>query len=553
IDTDKLLKKDLVTLDEAVKTANNAVLLAITAVSALKSDMHRKLIGASRNDVKEINILEAFNILERYKEAKIGFGAGYSFKTSILQSIYDCPFLSMGVKDLDGMIICIVASSGVINDDDVDKFVHTFRQTTEYTKEIVVSTIFEPTLEPNLLVTTVLTVGFTGEQASQKSGILIRLAQRFPFISRLWGISNLQSSETQGNNLLVKSTSEVIDSKKETGDRNSVGIIAEVSEKYPGNVQPKMNSNFNESHASSESEESEAGSFDGIFESNLHNHITKETPFQREPQKEPQREPLDSWNEGLGYQIAQKWAKERASEAGATQMLDKLGIFRLPVGVRSSEELKDGINISSPTQHSKPKAEDVLKSKRMINKSTTSSNEPTDTGLEVVRDFYNATSALLKGKYTDPPKGRGRVSVRAASMLEAERDSPKKWNPTVEMKYRGGIYRGRCQGGLPEGKGRLVLGDGSIYDGMWRYGKKSGLGTFYFSNGNVFRGSWRDDVMHGKGWFYFHTGDRWFANFWKGKANGEGRFYSKSGDVIFGQFQEGWRHGEFICIDVDGR
>lgn len=32
-----LLKKDLVTLDEAVKTANNAVLMAITAVSVLTS------------------------------------------------------------------------------------------------------------------------------------------------------------------------------------------------------------------------------------------------------------------------------------------------------------------------------------------------------------------------------------------------------------------------------------------------------------------------------------------------------------------------------------
>lgn len=32
-----LLKKDLVTLDEAVKTANNAVLMAITVVSVLTS------------------------------------------------------------------------------------------------------------------------------------------------------------------------------------------------------------------------------------------------------------------------------------------------------------------------------------------------------------------------------------------------------------------------------------------------------------------------------------------------------------------------------------
>lgn len=38
------------------------------------------------------------------------------------------------------------------------------------------------------------------------------------------------------------------------------------------------------------------------------------------------------------------------------------------------------------------------------------------------------------------------------SLQEAERDSPKKWTPVIEMQYRGGVYRGRCQGGLPEGK-----------------------------------------------------------------------------------------------------
>jgi len=37
IDIDALLKKDLLTLDEAMKTANDAVLLAIKAVSVLKS------------------------------------------------------------------------------------------------------------------------------------------------------------------------------------------------------------------------------------------------------------------------------------------------------------------------------------------------------------------------------------------------------------------------------------------------------------------------------------------------------------------------------------
>lgn len=130
-----------------------------------------------------------------------------------------------------------------------------------------------------------------------------------------------------------------------------------------------------------------------------------------------QREELVGWNLGLGYQIAQAWAKERAAEASATSTLDKLSLFCLPVGVRPSQELKDRINISSPTQHPTLKTEDVVKAKPGVNLSTPSWNELTDTGLEAVRDFYNTASALLKGNPTDPPKKEGLLSARAASML----------------------------------------------------------------------------------------------------------------------------------------
>ncbi|PON82507.1 MORN motif [Trema orientale] len=362
--------------------------------------------------------------------------------------------------------------------------------------------------------------------------------------------NHLQSNDTQGNSLPSRACpSDEANSPGEMRNVNAVDVIDEGADKYSEEVQPIPSNNYNEfrSRCNSEYKEIEVGfSEAAIDSSSFQDPLSKETfAFQREE--------LISLNFGLGHQIAQEWAKERAAKAGATSTLDNLIIFCLPVGVRPSEELQDRINISSSTQYPTPNTEDVVKSKPNVNLSTPPWNELTDTGLEAMKDFYNTASALLKGNSTNPPKKQGLLSVRAASMLEAERDSPKKWNPTVEMKYRGGIYVGRCQGGLPEGKGRLVLGDGSIYDGMWRYGKRSGSGTFYFSNGDVFQGSWRDDVMHGKGWFYFHTGDRWFANFWKGKANGEGRFYSKSGDVFFGQFQDGWRHGEFICIDVEGR
>ena len=130
-----------------------------------------------------------------------------------------------------------------------------------------------------------------------------------------------------------------------------------------------------------------------------------------------QREELVSWNLGLGYQIAKAWAKERAAEASATSTLNKLSFFCLPVGVRPSQELKDRINISSPTQHPTLKTEDVVKAKPGVNLSTPSWTELTDTGLEAVREFYNTASALLKGNPTDPPKKEGFLSARAASML----------------------------------------------------------------------------------------------------------------------------------------
>ena len=60
---------------------------------------------------------------------------------------------------MDGIILCVIASSDAITEADIDAFVKTFRQTTEYTKEILLSTIDEPSLEPNLLVTTVLALG----------------------------------------------------------------------------------------------------------------------------------------------------------------------------------------------------------------------------------------------------------------------------------------------------------------------------------------------------------------------------------------------------------
>ncbi|KAL7240051.1 hypothetical protein ACSBR2_005836 [Camellia fascicularis] len=533
IDTDLLLEKDLVTLDEALKTANNAVLMAINAISTLISGKHKKFLDSPQNSTKELKVSEAIKILESYKEVKIGFGAGYNIQTSIMRAIYDCPFLGFGLKDLDGTVICILASSAVINSRDVNAFLHTFRQTTECRREIVISTVHEPNRDPGLIMATVITAGHIRHQASQESSIFTRLAQHFPFIFNLLRRQPSQYDDTQESYLPENlSVSEVTNSQDWCEVPNVIPVdgMAEGFGFYSAELQTLFSNNSDEIDFSSEQEEVEV-SETAIDSSNFYDPNTEGAPaFQRE----------SLIRQSLGP----------ANDSGATPTLDNLSIYRLPVGVKPSEELKNILSISN-TVHLEKVTGDDMKAQTQITPRM-SWDALTDAGFEVVSEFYDNASALLKGNDTDVSKKQGVLSVRAASMLEAERETQKKWNPIVEMKYRGGTYKGRCQGGLPEGKGRLSLGDGSIYDGMWHYGKRSGLGTLYFRNGDVFQGSWRDDVMHGKGWLYFHTGDRWFVNFWKGKANGEGRFYSKCGEIFFGHFKDGWRHGHFLCINVDG-
>ncbi|KAK8507917.1 hypothetical protein V6N13_055387 [Hibiscus sabdariffa] len=543
IDTDSLLKNELVTLDEALRTANNAVLLAINAISVVISEMQRKLIDAVHENMKELGVSEVLNILGKYKDAKLGFGAGYDIRTSISQAIYDCPFIGAGVKDLNGMVICVVASSNVISNDDLQAFLRTFRQTTEYTKDIIISVVHEPKLEPNLLVTTVVILGHLGEQTSKKSGFFNRLAQRFPFVFNLLRRHPSQSNDTSKKVVkVINRTNSNEMGNKAALEGTSGGFDDDTSE-----IEDVPNSKSSDIYSlrnyDNGSDQNEVALLDGKTDfSSYYDENSEGIPTFR-------RESMNRWNLGPGNQLAKEWAKERAADSEATPVLDNLSIFHIPVGVRSSEELNEGVNTLNAKDFSESKSENGVKAPSLPS-SSRSWGALTDASFEAMKEIYNGSTGL-KGK-TGVPKKQGVLSARAASMLEAERDSPKKWSPIVEMHYRGGVYRGRCQGGLPEGKGRLVLGDGNIYDGMWRYGKRSGVGTFYFSNGDVFQGSWRDDLMHGKGWFYFHTGDRWFANFWKGKANGEGRFYSKSGDVFFGHFEDGWRHGHFLCITVDG-
>ncbi|KAJ6356618.1 hypothetical protein OIU78_004672 [Salix suchowensis] len=233
IDTDALLKKDLVTLDEALKSANSAVLLAINAISILISETHQKIIDTVHNNVREPKVSEVIKILESYKEAKIGFGTGNSIRSSIIQALYDCPFIGAGVEELNGIVICIIASSVLMEGKDVHASLLTFRRTANYTGEIIICTAYEPNLEPNMLVTTVVIVGCIKQQAPQKS-IFSKLAQHFPFVFNFLRIPHHQPSGNKGKDVMEDAQLlKVIDSPDSVvvENRSSVeGLVSSVDE-----------------------------------------------------------------------------------------------------------------------------------------------------------------------------------------------------------------------------------------------------------------------------------------------------------------------------------
>lgn len=130
------------------------------------------------------------------------------------------------------------------------------------------------------------------------------------------------------------------------------------------------------------------------------------------------REPLSHWNLGPGNQLAKEWAKERAADSEAMSVLDNLSIFCLPVGVRSSEEPKEGINTLNTMEFSESKSENGVKAPALP-RSSRSLGAFTDASFEAMKEFYNSGSTLLKGK-TGVPKKQGVLSARAASMLVIE-------------------------------------------------------------------------------------------------------------------------------------
>ncbi|KAG0452703.1 hypothetical protein HPP92_025367 [Vanilla planifolia] len=501
VEADSFFKLEMGTLAEALESANNTALLAVNTIWNMISKLHLAKLSTAEGKVKDVKSSQILKALESYGEVKICCGAGFSVNAAIKQAILHCPYGDSALKDFNGLVIFTHASACTIAEGDFPHIILSFRHITSYTGDILYSKVYEPDLEANLVVTTLLIVGYNDKVVTQNKGFLSGLVQNLSFFSSFFRGDSMDTKETLLNN---SCSNTLIPSDRES----KTGLISDAYQ-FEVPPDPDIPNDFNNMLLCIESFGESIGGAAELTE-------TKCKSFSKFGSK-AMVETQSNHDVGPGFHIAQLWAKNCSRTQ--TRRNDNMKGLSLPVGIKPSKWL--------PGQ--------TLYIDHML-------NDDSDYILEITG-----------GIAADICKKESPLSARAAMMLEAEREPQKSWNPIVEIQYRGGIYRGRCQGGLPDGKGRLILMDGSFYDGFWKFGKRTGLGTFCFSNGDLFQGTWRDDLMHGKGWFYFHTGDRWFANFWKGKANGEGRFYSKDGDVFFGCFRDGWRHGDSICIDVNGQ
>ncbi|KAJ8426469.1 hypothetical protein Cgig2_012382 [Carnegiea gigantea] len=483
---------DLVTLDEALKTAYRAVSSAINAVSILVSDNHKKHIHSLHGGVRQIIVTEVIKVLESYKEGKVGFGFGHTVEASIMQAVYDCPFLSMGLKDLDGIVICILSSSSALEDNDVRALLHTFRQATECTKDIILSVVYDPDMKPNLIATTVITVCVAEKKSSQKTSLLSRLVDSIPVVFNFLQRNHMQSDSPKGSSLRENvfpamlanfiGMNEVPNMVPVEGTDENIGIFSGKELLLDENSDEKVCGDDN------------TFGFDW-FDAN--GDSSKYIQKNVEGSQASERELLINRNFGPGYRIDQDSAEEDVNSSAGVSVADNPKTFILPVGVRLADDLHetfDRSNSRQPVERLTPEDAQV----QAAIASVSPLNGVTNAGFDVVAEFWNGATTLLRGRQLDITKKQGVLLARAASMLEAERDAKTRWSPVVEIRYRGGIYKGRCQGGLPERRGRLTFQDGSVYDGMWRYGKRSGIGSLFFSNGDVFHGSWRDDLMHGK-------------------------------------------------------
>ena len=106
---------------------------------------------------------------------------------------------------------------------------------------------------------------------------------------------------------------------------------------------------------------------------------------------------------------------EDVNSSAGVSVADSPKIFILPVGVRLSDDLHETFDGSNPRQPAdRVTPEDAPM--HVVVPSVSPLNGVADTGLDVVTEFWNSASTLLRRQH-DFSKKQGVLAARAASML----------------------------------------------------------------------------------------------------------------------------------------
>lgn len=122
-------------------------------------------------------------------------------------------------------------------------------------------------------------------------------------------------------------------------------------------------------------------------------------------------------------------------------------------------------------------------------------------------------------------------------------------------------YRGMVSNGKANGRGRMVLADGTVYEGEWRDNMFHGQGKMIFPDGNIYSGGFRDNMFYGWGTYTWPSGEKYSGGFRYNKRNGEGTFTWANNVQYIGEFvndqAEGygsitWPNGEGYTGQMQG-
>lgn len=108
-------------------------------------------------------------------------------------------------------------------------------------------------------------------------------------------------------------------------------------------------------------------------------------------------------------------------------------------------------------------------------------------------------------------------------------------------------------GNCVNGKGVMILANGSKYIGYFKNKRMHGLGAFYYQNGMTYVGQWVEGWKHGKGELTFSNGEKFTGDFQKNKFNGAGVYLFQDNERYEGNFVDGKFNGQGTYYYKDGK